>query len=434
VDDFMLALQDPGKLAAVSKKQSAGTNDAVIGYPQLMKVLAPVQKTLHAKYSHLGVPKHPTELRRQMALACVRSRKRRDKGTVPESFRKYGSNGDHMVFVINHNEVNGGFNVPLMACLDYWYSQRKKDLDSRSANDGCRAAAVLLLQEFRDPVLKIMKEKRDRQMLDQATCPVAAFYEVAAEKFRDPSFVAPLPNKFELIEGHESIDPNDTDRIMLTGRDGNWFKGTWETYLRPKYRKALGKWWSETGGGGGEIENFQNFCGREKWLTYVYMLDFEASHLLASNASSVVPKELINECGQAGAGTGSSNSGGSNRVSPKYDTAALIQAASTCTDNINRVAALMTAMIENRARGGQSSSQQFTTPVSMSSTPPTKKRTFVDCLDEIKRLREHENQVKEDTGVSPGTKQILVSRIQKEKKRVMVNAANIRNDDSSTDE
>jgi hypothetical protein len=103
------------------------------------------------------------------------------------------------------------------------------------------------------------------------------------------------------------------------------------------------------------------------------MLDFEASHLLASNASSVVPKELINECGQAGAGTGSSNSGGSNRVSPKYDTAALIQAASTCTDNINRVAALMTAMIENRARGGQSSSQQFTTPVSMSSTPPTKK-------------------------------------------------------------
>jgi hypothetical protein len=58
----------------------------------------------------------------------------------------------------------------------------------------------------------------------------------------------------------------------------------------------------------------------------------------------------------------------------------------------------------------------------------------VDCLDKIKRLREHENQVKEDTGVSPGTKQILVSRIQKEKKRVMVNAANIRNDDSSTDE
>jgi hypothetical protein len=77
VDDFMLALQDPGKLAAVSKKQSAaGTNDAVIGYPQLMRVLAPVQKTIHAKNSHLGVPKHPTELRRQMALSCERSRKR----------------------------------------------------------------------------------------------------------------------------------------------------------------------------------------------------------------------------------------------------------------------------------------------------------------------------------------------------------------------
>lgn len=50
-------------------------------------------------------------------------------------------------------------------------------------------------------------------------------------------------------------------------------------------------------GGGGQLENFQKCLFHEKWLTYVYMLDFEASLLLASNASLAVPKELLNESG-----------------------------------------------------------------------------------------------------------------------------------------
>jgi hypothetical protein len=65
---------------------------------------------------------------------------------------------------------------------------------------------------------------------------VSAFYEVAAHKFRDASFVAKVPEKFCLIEGHESIDPNDVDRIAL---DGAWFKATWEVYLCQMYRKTL---------------------------------------------------------------------------------------------------------------------------------------------------------------------------------------------------
>ena len=105
-----------------------------------------------------------------------------------------------------------------------------------------------------------MTERKDRAMLDQAMCPVSAFYEVAADKFRDTLFIAQVPDKFSLIDGHETIDPNDEDRIMLAGRNGAWFKTTWESYLRPKYRKALMQWWSDTGGGGGKDEtNFQNY-------------------------------------------------------------------------------------------------------------------------------------------------------------------------------
>ena len=163
IDDFMVALQDPGKLVSsatgAKQKQSGGNCNTVIAYPMLMKVLAPVQKILQAKYSHHGVPKHPTECRRQLALACIRTRKSRDKGAVPEKFRQYGAEGAHSLFIINNNEDNGGFNIPLSSCLDYWRSQKKKDVDSRSANDGCRAASILLLPEFRDSVAKIMTEK-----------------------------------------------------------------------------------------------------------------------------------------------------------------------------------------------------------------------------------------------------------------------------------
>lgn len=67
-------------------------------------------------------------------------------------------------------------------------------------------------------------------MMDQASCPVSAFYEVNAEKYREPLIVAQTPDKFELIDGPEHIDSNDEDRIMLEGCNGVWFKASWESY------------------------------------------------------------------------------------------------------------------------------------------------------------------------------------------------------------
>ena len=435
VDDFMRALQDPGETsrpkkhgaklgggtAAGSTAAASTSSNAVIVYPKLMKALAFVQRTLQAKYSHFGIPKHPTDCKKQLALACVRTRKNRDKATVPDEFRKYAQEGSDTLFVINHDLGNGGFNIPLSACLDHWQSQKKKDIDSRNPNDACRVAAILLLPEFRESVAKIMSEKKDRAMLDQAMCPVSAFYEVAADKFRDTSFRAQVPDKFSLIDGHETIDPNDEDRIMLAGRDGAWFKATWELYLRQKYRKTLAPWWSDTGGGGGEVENFQNYCPiREKWLTYVYMLDVEASLLLASNASSAVPKELLYESGyqQRAAHPGRT----SNSTIKQLSGAALIQATEECSKNINRVADLMATLVEKKMSASNSITS---TPSTLSSTPPSipKKRSLVECLDDVRRLREHEQQIMDDIGVSPNTKHMILNKIKEEKKKVITKAA-----------
>ena len=86
VDDFMRALQDPGETSRPKKhgtKSGGGTNvgstaastssNAVIVYPKLMKALTFVQWTLQAKYSHFGIPKHPTDCKKQLALACMRT-------------------------------------------------------------------------------------------------------------------------------------------------------------------------------------------------------------------------------------------------------------------------------------------------------------------------------------------------------------------------
>ena len=112
----MRALQDPGETSRPKKhgtKSGGGTNvgstaastnsDVVIVYPKLMKALTFVQWTLQAKYSHFGIPKHPTDCKKQLALACVRIRKNRDKASVPDKFRKYAQDGSDTLFLINHD-------------------------------------------------------------------------------------------------------------------------------------------------------------------------------------------------------------------------------------------------------------------------------------------------------------------------------------------
>jgi hypothetical protein len=76
--------------------------------------------------------------------------------------------------------------------------------------------------------------------------------------------------------------------------------------------------------------------------------------------------------------------------------AALIEATEECSKNTSRVANLMAALVRKRM---SPSNDLMTTPVAMSSTPPTKtnkKRSLVECLDDVRRLREHEQEIMHD--------------------------------------
>ena len=423
-DCFMKALQDPGE---------RNTKNNEIVYKQLMKSVASIQKVLVTKYRDIGVPKNQTDCRRQIVLSCVRSRKSRDKGLLPEKFRKFALPNSNTVFILNDDEIHGGFRIVLSACISHWKSQKKRAFDSRNSNDACRVAAILLDPKHRDSVSRIMSNKKDRAMQDQSACPVKAFYEVAAEDFRSIAYRAKLPLKFNLIEGHESIDPNDSDRILLDGRDGIWLKATWDDYLRPKYRKILDKWFSDTGGGGGLLENFQNYCRQEKWLTYVFMLDSDVSFLLAANAKSIVPEQLCNESGYFKKDSGDPSTLTSRAIvssnSMKGKVASALKTVEENQSNIAQCVTLMTTMLEQRAAAATPSSNANTgsaaylTPSTLSSTPLPRKRSLVDVLEEAEKLRAHERIIKNDDIFSPNTKNALVAKIQEERKAVLKMAA-----------
>ncbi len=107
----------------------------------------------------------------------------------------------------------------------------------------------------------------------------------------------------------------------------------------------------------------------------------------------------------------------------KIESCLRVQATKECTNNINKVASLMATLVEKRLSPA-ASNVVMSTPTTMSSTPPpTKKRSLVEYLDDVRKLREHEQQITDDLGVSPATKQVIINRIQKEKKKVLVNAA-----------
>jgi hypothetical protein len=85
---------------------------------------------------------------------------------------------------------------------------------------------------------------------------------------------------------------------MTKDRSAKWLSETWYDYVRPKYRKYLGRWNKETGGGDGSPPSFQNYCdGIDTWLAWVFCMDYEQNFILASNASSRLPCHLTKEGG-----------------------------------------------------------------------------------------------------------------------------------------
>ena len=194
--------------------------------------------------------------------------------------------------------------------------------------------------------------------------------------------------------------------------------------MRPKYRDSLKRWFSELGGGSGNIWDFQDYCGNERWLAWVYMIDAASGFLLCSNASPVCPDILCNESGFYKGGKSSVGTNSPNQLKKDILTNAILKAEKS-SEALQDTAKILTQFIELKK-----------TALTMPVVRPIKKpRTSVlETMDEVQRLANHSSKIDEGGyGFSPNTKAKLLDSIKAEQKKKVQMALNFPPSDSSSD-
>jgi hypothetical protein len=278
--EFMVALQDPG----VTDKKSA---DGVIRYPKLLRLAGKVFDKMQ-KHAFPNLPTNRSRAAHALARCIVKCRRHADKSDTLPELRLYGAEGSSQVYILQNNADYFGFDVVLTHYANHLASSVVLKQADRTAGDAIRVGAVMLHRDNLKTVAGILAGNKDRAKADQAVDPTKAWAIEAVKLFRDINFVVSRPDGMDPADV-DDIDPNDPERIALP-RDAQWFLDTWRYYLKKKYKAAIAKWDTETGGGGKEPAEFANYCDtHSRWLVWVYLLDMENNYLLFSNAKGTPP-------------------------------------------------------------------------------------------------------------------------------------------------
>jgi hypothetical protein len=401
---FVCGLQDEGKQ---DKKKPH-----VIKYGSLDRLARDIVDRL-AKHEPPGMPANVTRRKHDVTKILVSMRKHVDKTSArlelvsivndPKNKITLVSEPEKM-FVVTNDIANAGFNVAMTALLAAW-SQRSVGTNlSRTPNDALRVASIMLDADIRGGIHGLLCSRRDRNKQDQPISTEQGLYEVCVEKFNDPSYIARVPNEVELLENYEFMDPNDTERISIQ-REWNWFKSTWEDYLRKKYRDALKRWNKDTGGGDGTNPSFQDYCGGEKWLAFVFLCDADTNFLLASNASGKVPRNLTNE-------SGFSESGIDDGANAKRSTKKTLEAAII---DIQEKSATLYASLDKVVTSIGAKVGEKSDSLSGDSERNIDHKSIHGIMGEIEKLRGHERLLESEDSYTPMTKEAISDGIKKRK-------------------
>jgi hypothetical protein len=188
---------------------------------------------------------------------------------------------------------------------------------------------------------------------------------------------------------------------------------TWEKYLRPKLRGALKKWTSETGGGDGSPPSFQNYCGNEKWLCWVYLLDAENGFLLSANVDPNVHVELDNESGRPSLQP--HHGGGSKSNSAKERALATLISIDKCREQITSVL--------------DEASEYMKARMAPPTTTPAK-RSIIDILEEEAKLKASGERLAADDLYSPNTKNDMLNVVQEKRRSLAKEISRMQSDDT----
>ncbi|CAJ1968092.1 unnamed protein product, partial [Cylindrotheca closterium] len=291
------ALQDAG----VPSKSAKG--EMKYNYPKLNKLAKKLFKGITTHFQDTGLGQNLARDSAPLLKAIIFCRRQISVTEAHPLFQPYGK--DRMVFIIDNCEKTCGLQRPVMHFRTLTEQKKSKTKGFRSGDDGLRLGLCMLLPEYRSAVGLVLSGKKDRKMMDQSCDPSLALFEkIYDEAFmkRDRSFESLSEDYWkemaELPQDKDRWNPNNPS-IFEHKRGGAWLKETWERYLRPRYKAALGKWNKETGGGQGKPANFYRYCGKQcdEWLVWVFIKDMEKNFLLASPTGGQMPAHISVEAG-----------------------------------------------------------------------------------------------------------------------------------------
>lgn len=295
-DEIALALQDRGSAQLVKRK---GGDIRTTKFPLIQKLANKIYSLIQKELNPDGLTKNVTRGSKPLFKEILLSRRHVDIANADPFFHPYGKDGK--VFLVTNEPRHSGIDVCIARFEEYVIQQTHQKNTARTNNDGLRLGLILLDSTYRGSVSGIMSKKKDRKKSDITGDPTTHFFEeVLTECFLNPQYVLSLPPDVYYSEFPEeekgNWDPNHPS-IFEHERSGVWLRSTWEEYLRPKYKKALDKWNKDTGGGDGSPVSFIDFCGGDRWLVWLFCVDYDSNFLLACSAGGRMPKHLQIESG-----------------------------------------------------------------------------------------------------------------------------------------
>jgi hypothetical protein len=297
--DIVTALQDLGK---DHKKKKKGKEFHEHRYPLIDKLAADIYKAIKKEINPEGLTKNTSRGKEPLYKELVLSRKHIDATECHPFFHEYQKGGK--VYLIANNPTHSGIDQAIHHFEQYVQAQLLQKNSARTGNDGLRIACILLDPQYRGSVSGIMSRKKDRTKSDIAGDPTTHFFEqILTEAFLNEEYIVspPAAEYYDEFPEEEkgSWDPNDPaifDPEM--NRTAEWLRGTWDDYVKPKYKASLDLWNKGTGGGDGGPTNFVNYCKQsDRWLVYLFCKDLEANFLLAHSAGGRMPAGLQVESG-----------------------------------------------------------------------------------------------------------------------------------------
>ena len=337
-----------------------------------------------------------------------------DLSTLPPSFHNYKVHDkDTTVFVIHGDLQYVGQDAIIRSCQEWFDSKKKNPKPRHDPSTSIRLVAAMLHESVRDPVRRVLENRKDRSEMDQSNNTDDAVFELVLAIFKDKEFSVIRPPEIDEWDSDKKIDPTGVD-VSDKRFTAKWAKELWKDGIKPKYKVVQGRWSKETGGGDRTLASYINYTpqkgGNYFWLQWVYFLDGKCDFLLSSATGAERSDDFVSA--ESGFEDEDRNVSCTEYDSDTFKTPTPKRKRAKTLDVLNN----NMKRTQDRMDSIMSVAQDFlqSREKTSSESDPVMK-----CLRELKELREHQSGIESDLDLRPELKEKALAGITK-KKEVLV--------------